>query len=101
MKTLLLLAASLTAMNAETVEGVITDTMCGARHTMAKNLSAADCVKLCAKGASDYALFDGKTVWKLSNQKLAGQFAAKRVKVSGDVNEQGKKIKLEAIEELR
>jgi hypothetical protein len=101
MKTLLFIAASLTTLHAQTVEGVITDTMCGARHTMAKDLSDVDCVKMCAKGSNDYALFDGKTLWKLSNQKLAGQFAAKHVRVSGETNAEAKKIKVEAIEEVR
>jgi hypothetical protein len=93
------MAASLVTLRAETVAGVITDTMCGAKHTMAKGMSDAECVKMCAKGSSDYALFDGKTVWALSNQKLAAQFAAKRVAVSGDVNATQKKIKVAEIRE--
>jgi fructose-specific component phosphotransferase system IIB-like protein len=99
MKTLLLISASLVSLRAETVEGVITDTMCGAKHTMAKGMSDAECAKMCAKGSSDYALFDGKTVWTLSNQKLAAQFAAKRVAVSGDVNAAQRKIKVAQIKE--
>ena len=101
MRILLLIAASLMKLNAQSVEGVITDTMCGAHHTRVKDKTDAECVKMCAKGSSDYALFDGKTVWKLSDQKLAGQYAARRVKVTGDVNAEGKKIKVEGIEEMR
>jgi hypothetical protein len=101
MKTLILITASLMTMNAQTVEGVITDTMCGARHTMAKDMTDAECVKMCTKGSGDYALFDGTTVWKLSNQKIASQFAAKRVRVSGEIDENAKKIKVDGIEEKR
>jgi hypothetical protein len=100
MKTTILLVILSFNLGAETVEGVITDTMCGARHTMAKDMTDAECVKMCAKGSSDFALFDGKTVWKLSNQKVASQFAGKRVKVVGQINSDTKKIKIETIEEL-
>jgi len=49
--------------------GVITDTMCGAKHEMMKDTPDEQCVKMCLKGSSDYALYDGREVWKFSNHK--------------------------------
>ncbi len=65
----------------QTLTGVITDTMCGAKHTMMKGAPDADCVKMCVKGSDTYALFDGKRVWKLSDQKTPAKFPAMKVKV--------------------
>ena len=43
---------------------------------MMKGQPDEQCVKMCAKGQSDYALFDGKNVLKLSDQKTPAKFAA-------------------------
>jgi hypothetical protein len=83
--------------NAKTFTGVITDTMCGASHGMMKGQPDDRCVKMCAKASSEYALFDGKTVWKLSDQKAPAKFAAKRVTVTGTYDEKSKTIKVTAI----
>jgi len=86
------------AWGAETFTGVITDTMCGAKHTMMKNQADDKCVAMCTKGSSEFALFDGKTVMKLSDQKKPAKFAAQRVKVTGTYDEKSKSIKVLAIE---
>jgi hypothetical protein len=86
------------AWGAETFTGVITDTMCGAKHTMLKNQPDDKCLAMCTRGSSEYALFDGKTVLKLSDQKTPGRFAAQRVKVTGTLDEKSQKIKVTAIE---
>lgn len=72
----LMFAATATAAHAATFTGIITDTMCGARHEMMKGQPDEQCVKMCAKGQSDYALFDAKNVLKLSDQKTPAKFAA-------------------------
>lgn len=95
----LLLALAGLASGAETFTGVITDTMCGAKHTMMKNQPDDQCVKMCIKGSSEYALFDGKNVMKLSDQKTPGRFAALRVKVTGTYDEKSKRIKVASMEE--
>jgi hypothetical protein len=78
--------------------GVITDTMCGAKHTMMKNEPDDQCVKMCTKGSSEYALFDGTQVLKLTDQKNPAKFAARRVKIAGTYNEKTKTIKVASIE---
>ncbi len=75
------LAVVLTADAPQSFTGVITDTMCGARHGMMKGTPDGQCVKMCAKGSSEYALYDGKQIWKLSDQKKAAQFPANSSRV--------------------
>jgi hypothetical protein len=95
----LALAGALGAADApRTFTGVITDTLCGASHAMMKAQSDASCVKLCAKGSGQYALFDGQTVLKLSDQKTSAKFAAQRVKVVGAYDEKTKTVKISSIE---
>src|SRR5271154_5685096 len=89
----LLLAFVGIAAGAETFMGVITDTMCGAKHTMMKNQPDEACVKMCTKGSGEFALFDGKNVVKLSDQKSPARFAAQRVRVTGTYDEKSKTIK--------
>jgi hypothetical protein len=81
--------------------GVITDTMCGAKHDMMKGTPDDECVKMCVKGSSQYALYDGKDVWKLSDQKKASQFPAEKVLVTGTVSPDEKAIKVVSIERVK
>jgi hypothetical protein len=80
--------------------GVITDTMCGAKHTMGISPDAK-CVRECVKMDPNkwkYALYDGKNVYTLSDQQAPEKFAAERVKVTGVLNEKTKIIKVDTIE---
>jgi hypothetical protein len=100
MKTILLtlFLSAAAAAATQSVTGVITDTMCGAKHSMKKGQPDDECIRMCAKGSREYALYDGKGVWKLSDQKSPAQFAAKRVKVTGTVDEKTMTIKVASIE---
>ncbi len=98
---LLLTIVTISACAAETFTGVITDTMCGAKpHTMMKGHTEPECVKMCIKGPYVYALFDGATVMKLSDQKTPAQYAARKVRVTGTYDEKSKTIKVASIEPL-
>ena len=94
----ILLVGLATVAQAETFAGVITDTMCGAKHTMMKEKADEECVRMCVKGSRDYALYDGKSVWKLSDQKTPARFMAKAVKVSGTADTKTMTIKVTSIE---
>ena len=85
---------------AETFTGVVTDTMCGAKHSMMKDQPDDKCVKMCVKGSSDYALYDGQNTFKFSDQSKAAKFAAQRVKVEGTLDPKTKSIKITSIEPL-
>ena len=93
-------AALAVAANADTFTGVITDTMCGARHDMMKDEPAGECVKMCAKGQSSYALYDGNNVFKLSDQKTPAKFAAQKVKVTGTLDQKNNTIRVSSIEPI-
>ena len=96
---ILTLACSLLAANEPaTFTGVITDTLCGRSHGMMKAPSDEACVKMCVKGSGEFALYDGKNVLKLSDQKLPAKFAAQRVKVTGTYDAKNQRIKVTSIE---
>jgi len=87
------------AAAAESYTGIITDTMCGAKpHTMFKGHTDSECVRLCVKGPHVYALLDGATIRKLSDQKTPAQYAAQRVKVTGTYDAKSNTIKVASIE---
>lgn len=72
----------------KTLTGVVTDTMCGAKHMM-KDKSAADCTRICVKQGMHYGLLVGTKVYALEGDtaaidKLAGQRATVTGTVSGD-----------------
>ncbi len=92
-------AASITASNPQTFTGTITDTMCGKTHGMMAGQPDDKCIAMCVKGSnSQYALNDGNRILKLSDQKTPARFAAKRVKVTGILDEKSKTIKVASIE---
>ncbi len=95
---LTLLSVALLAAADRTFTGVITDTMCGKSHEMMGNQPADKCVAMCVKGSSQYALYDGKTVYALSDQKSAARFAGKPVKITGSLNDKSRTIKVTTIE---
>jgi hypothetical protein len=84
----------------ETFTGVVTETMCGAKHTMMKDQPDDKCIKMCVKGSSEYALFDGQNVFKLSDQTKPARFSAQKVKVTGTLDQKNKTIKVTSIEPL-
>jgi hypothetical protein len=87
------------AADHQTFSGIITDTMCGKTHGMVAGQPDDKCIAMCVKGtSSQYALYDGKTVLKLSDQKTPAKFAARRVKVTGTLNEKTQTIKVASIE---
>ena len=93
------LAGILAAADQQTFTGIITDTMCGKSHGMVPGQPDDKCVAMCVKGTnSQYALFDGKSVLKLSDQKMPAKYAAQHVKVTGTLNDKTQTIKISSIE---
>jgi hypothetical protein len=94
------LAASVlgAANQPQTFTGVITDTMCKTTHGMLAGQPDDKCIAMCVKGSSQFALYDGKDVLKLSDQKTPAKFAARRVKVIGTLNEKTHTIKVRSME---
>jgi len=94
-------AATLLAGSASQMfTGTITDSMCVANHAMMNVTPDAKCVRECAKAGSGvkYVLYDGKNIYKLSDQQTPAQFAAQRVKVTGTLFTKTGVIQVEKIE---
>jgi hypothetical protein len=61
-----------------------------------KDMSAADCTRMCVKGGSDYALASGDKVYTLKGDKTQfDKYAGQNVTVKGKVD--GKTIAVESI----
>ena len=89
---LLLLSLGLMAADAkdQTFTGTVSDTMCGARHTMMPGSPDDQCVRACVKGGADYAMVVGSKLYTLKGNKadidkFAGEKATVAGKVSGNV----------------
>jgi hypothetical protein len=98
--SLLAIAVLSAAPGKQTFTGTITDSMCTtADHSQMKmGPTDADCTKACVSihGAT-YVLYDGKTVYELSDQKTPEKFAAKKVIVTGTLDAKTKTIKVDSI----
>ena len=70
----------------KTLTGVVSDAMCGATH-MAKDKTAAECTRMCAKGGQKYALVADKHVYTLEGHEAElDKYAAHKVAVRGSLN---------------
>jgi hypothetical protein len=85
---------------AQKFTGTITDDMCAkADHKSMKMASDAKCVTECVKGMNGkYVLYDGTASYVLSDQKTPEKFAAKKVTVTGTLDQKTKTIKVDKIE---
>ena len=87
-KKLMMLAAVMLVFGclswAKTITGVVSDSMCGAKHVTASD-DAATCVKKCADGGSKLVVVSGGKVYNTDDQDKLKGFEGKEVKVSGTV----------------
>ena len=96
---LALCAAALFGAGPKKFTGVITDDMCKMGHTAMNMGPDPACVRKCVREmGSKYALYDGKKVYKLSDQKSPDAFAGKKVVVKGTLFEKTGIIKVDSIE---
>jgi len=102
--SLLAVAALSAAPGKQTFTGIITDDMCGeAGHSqMRMGPTDAECTIACigAHGAA-YVLYDGKTVYTLSDQQTPQKLAGQKVKVVGTLDAKTKTIKVESISAVK
>ncbi|HXR96935.1 MAG TPA: hypothetical protein VN709_03745 [Terriglobales bacterium] len=67
--------------------GVVSDDMCGVKHTMDAGHSDADCVRMCTQDNGAYALVVGQKAYTLdanaAQRATLNKLAAKRVIVKG------------------
>lgn len=108
MKNILLLTAALASVSAapatKTFTGVITDDMCAkAGHaSMRMGPTDADCTRACVDvhGAS-FVIYDGKTMYRLSDAKKADAFAGQKVRVVGALDQKTNTIQVQSIAAAR
>jgi len=75
----------LDAQAAITYVGIITDTLCAADHTPMNVAPNAKSVRECVGGGKtfQYALLNGRAVYRLSDQEPQTTFAGQTVRVTG------------------
>ena len=101
---LVVLAAS-AAQSKQTFTGAITDDMCAtnAGHSsMRMGPTDAECTKNCVMlHNAAYVLYDGKNVYKLSDQKLPEKYAGQKVAVTGTLDSKTMTIHVDAISSVK
>jgi hypothetical protein len=86
---------SQTSGSQKTLTGVVSDSMCGVNH-MAKNIDPADCLRMCVKKGTKYALVVGKDVYTLEGHEAElDKYAAQEVSLKGTVK--GKMMTVESV----
>jgi hypothetical protein len=98
--TLAVVSALSAAPAKQTFSGTITDDMCAkADHSgMRMGPNDAECTKACvALHGAAYVLYDGKSTYILSDQKLPEKFAGQKVTVAGALDAKTKTIRVESI----
>src|SRR5262249_4905734 len=98
--SLLAVLALIQAPGKQTFTGAITDDVCGkgGHAQMRMGDTDAECTKACivAHGAA-YALYDGKEIYALSDQRTPERFAGQRVSVTGTLDAKTRTIRVESI----
>ena len=98
--TSLLAMLALAPQNRRTFTGTITDAVCDRADHAAMRMGPTDaeCAAACAdEHDAAYVLFDGKDVYRLSDQKAPERFVARRVTVVGTLDARTKTIQVASI----
>lgn len=87
-------AMTVLAADSQSLTGVVSDSMCGAKHVMKGNDAA--CAKSCVEHGANFALVVGDKVYTLNgDREEIGKYAGQSVTVTGVVD--GDKIKVESV----
>jgi hypothetical protein len=82
--------------SAQTFEGMITDTRCGAKHSATLGGTATNCTLACVRGGEQFVLVDGDTTYLLEGDVMVlKRGAGQRVRIVGTLN--GKKISVTSV----
>lgn len=82
MLAIMMMAFGCLAWSANVWYGVVSDSMCGAKHSRT-SAAAVACVKKCVAGGASYVLVSKGTVYQVTPQDKFADFAGKRVRVHG------------------
>jgi hypothetical protein len=98
--SLLAVAALFAGQGKQTFVGIITDDMCEkADHShMRMGPTDAECTIACiSEHGAAYVLYDGKGVYRLSDQRIPQEFAGKKVTVTGSLDAKTSTIRVDSI----
>lgn len=71
----------------QTIDGIVSDSMCGKKHMM-PGKTDAQCIQECIKSGSSYALVASNEVYTLAGKpQTIAPFAGKRVHVEGNLKD--------------
>jgi hypothetical protein len=92
-------AIAASAADAKTINGWISDSMCGAKHAG----SGAQCVKKCIEGGMQPVFVDQakKAVWKIDNPDKVKGFYGSHVTVSATVDTANNSVHIDSISEAK
>ncbi len=95
------MAQSKKPAGARTFIGVISDDMCGAKHTMMPGKSDAECVRACVKAGAKFGLVapDGHLYILHGKSAELDQMASRKVKLTGTLD--GNTIEVAAVEAIK
>jgi hypothetical protein len=83
----------------QSIDGVISDTMCGRNH-MEPGKTDAECIQECMKGKVSYALVAGANIYTLAGKpQTIAAYAGKHVHVVGDIKD--KTLTVKSIHEMK
>ncbi len=88
-------AVAAQAAGSSTINGWISDSMCGAKHAG----TGADCVKKCIKGGMSPVFVDEakKAVWTIDNPAAVKSFYGDHVTVTASLDEAKKSVHIDSI----
>ena len=92
-------AVAARAADSGTINGWISDSMCGAKHAG----SGAACVKKCIEGGTAPVFVDEekKAVWKIDNPDAVKGFYGSHVTVTGKADSDSKTVHIDSIAEAK
>jgi hypothetical protein len=92
-------AVAASAADSSSMNGWISDSMCGAKHAG----SGAACVKKCVEGgmAPVFVSEKDKSVLKIDNPDAVKDYYGSKVKVTGTVDESAKSVHIDSVAEAK
>jgi hypothetical protein len=83
----------------QSYDGMVTCSRCGARHSGALGLTAADCARNCVRGGASFVLVEPDATYMLDGDLgVLGRLAGRRARVVGELNGRTIRISSAALE---
>jgi hypothetical protein len=92
-------AIAANAADSTTINGWISDSMCGAKHAG----SGAACVKKCVSGGMSAVFVDEgkKEVWKIDNPEAVKDYLGSKVTITAKADAENKSVHIDSIAEAK